>query len=132
MQPCRLWRPQSTARCASADLGQAERGQAIRLSALQASNISWQAGAVSRQSKERLLCQHSCVVWFTGLSGAGKSTVACALEHALHQRGVLTALLDGDNVRSGTLLLTLRVLRSCGRQAELHRAERPAGQERES
>ena len=69
----------------------------------QATNITWQSGAVSRESKQRLLCQRSCVIWFTGLSGAGKSTVACALEHALHQRGVLTALLDGDNVRSGWL-----------------------------
>ena len=71
----------------------------LSVTVLQATNITWQAGAVPRESKERLLSQHSCVVWFTGLSGAGKSTVACALEHALHQRGVITALLDGDNVR---------------------------------
>lgn len=65
----------------------------------QATNITWHKGAVSREQKEQLLCQHSCVIWFTGLSGAGKSTVACCLEHALHKRGVLTALLDGDNIR---------------------------------
>jgi adenylylsulfate kinase len=42
-----------------------------------------------------------CILWFTGLSGSGKSTVACTLEHALLERGRLTALLDGDNVRHG-------------------------------
>ncbi len=45
--------------------------------------------------------QRGCVVWFTGLSGSGKSTVACTLEHALAERGKITALLDGDNIRHG-------------------------------
>lgn len=45
--------------------------------------------------------QKGCILWFTGLSGSGKSTVACTLEHALMERGKLTALLDGDNVRHG-------------------------------
>ena len=45
--------------------------------------------------------QRGCVLWFTGLSGSGKSTVACTLEHMLHERGHFTALLDGDNVRHG-------------------------------
>ena len=63
--------------------------------------LVWQEGAVRREAKEALLKQRGCVVWFTGLSGSGKSTVACALEHALHSRGVLTVLLDGDNVRHG-------------------------------
>ena len=64
-------------------------------------NITWQEGAVSREAKERLLNQRGCVLWFTGLSGSGKSTVACTLEHALAARGILTTLLDGDNVRHG-------------------------------
>jgi len=64
-------------------------------------NITWQEGAVSREVKERLLNQRGCVLWFTGLSGSGKSTVACTLEHALAARGILTTLLDGDNVRHG-------------------------------
>lgn len=64
-------------------------------------NIHWHCGAVSRTEKENLLQQRGCVVWFTGLSGSGKSTVACTLEHALHQQGRLTALLDGDNIRHG-------------------------------
>ena len=48
-----------------------------------------------------MLGQRGCVVWFTGLSGSGKSTVACTVEHELARRGSLTALLDGDNVRHG-------------------------------
>lgn len=65
------------------------------------SNITWHEGAVARRDKERLLNQRGCVLWFTGLSGSGKSTVACTLEHALVKRGHLTTLLDGDNVRHG-------------------------------
>lgn len=48
-----------------------------------------------------LLGQKGLVVWMTGLSGAGKSTIAIALERALHERGVMTCLLDGDNIRTG-------------------------------
>lgn len=64
-------------------------------------NIKWHEGAVTTQQKEELLGQRGCVVWFTGLSGSGKSTVACTLEHALHDLGRATCLLDGDNVRHG-------------------------------
>ncbi|KAK9804910.1 hypothetical protein WJX72_011666 [[Myrmecia] bisecta] len=64
-------------------------------------NITWHEGAVPREHKEALLGQRACVLWFTGLSGSGKSTVACTLEHALLARGRLTALLDGDNIRHG-------------------------------
>jgi len=54
------------------------------------------------EQKEELLEQKGCVLWFTGLSGSGKSTVACTLEHALLERGRLTALLDGaSDVRHG-------------------------------
>ncbi|MGB0523754.1 MAG: adenylyl-sulfate kinase [Flammeovirgaceae bacterium] len=56
---------------------------------------------LSQQDKEDLLKQRSLVVWMTGLSGSGKSTLARALEKSLHQRGHLTKLLDGDNLRSG-------------------------------
>lgn len=51
--------------------------------------------------KERLLNQRSLVIWMVGLSGSGKSTLARALENKLHESGRLTALLDGDNLRSG-------------------------------
>lgn len=64
-------------------------------------NIKWHEGMVSSEQKEDLLGQKGCVLWFTGLSGSGKSTVACTLEHALLERGRMTALLDGDNVRHG-------------------------------
>lgn len=56
---------------------------------------------LSRADKETLLGQRGLMVWFTGLSGSGKSTVAIALERELHARGILCRILDGDNVRSG-------------------------------
>lgn len=56
---------------------------------------------MNRGDKESLLCQRSVMVWFTGLSGSGKSTIAIALERELHQRGLLCRILDGDNIRSG-------------------------------
>lgn len=55
----------------------------------------------SRQDKEQLLNQKGVVLWFTGLSGSGKTTIAQHLEEALYQKGYLTQLLDGDNVRTG-------------------------------
>lgn len=54
-----------------------------------------------RPEKERLLRQHSTVIWMTGLSGAGKTTLANHLERALFDKGYLTQILDGDNIRSG-------------------------------
>lgn len=56
---------------------------------------------LSRSDKETLLKQHGVMVWFTGLSGSGKSTIAIALERELHQRGLLCRILDGDNIRTG-------------------------------
>jgi len=56
---------------------------------------------MGREDKETLLRQRSVMVWFTGLSGSGKSTIAIALERELHQRGLLCRILDGDNIRSG-------------------------------
>lgn len=64
-------------------------------------NVKWHEGAVPTGAKEALLQQRGAVLWFTGLSGSGKSTVACTLEHALASEGKLTALLDGDNIRHG-------------------------------
>ncbi len=55
----------------------------------------------SREEKERRLGQHGLTVWFTGLSGSGKSTIAIALERELSARGILCRILDGDNIRSG-------------------------------
>ena len=56
---------------------------------------------LKREDKEELLNQHSIVIWITGLSGSGKTTIAEGLELELHKRGYLTKLLDGDNVRTG-------------------------------
>ena len=56
---------------------------------------------VSKLQRQKLLNQNSLLLWFTGLSGSGKSTIANALEHKLHQEGVKTYALDGDNIRKG-------------------------------
>lgn len=64
-------------------------------------NIVWQQHQVDRRQRETQKQQQAVVLWFTGLSGAGKSTVAGALEQALLARGAHTYLLDGDNVRHG-------------------------------
>lgn len=56
---------------------------------------------LSRSDKEELLGQKGIMLWFTGLSGSGKSTVAIALERELQKRGLLCRILDGDNIRSG-------------------------------
>ena len=56
---------------------------------------------VSRGKKENILNQRAKVLWFTGLSGSGKSTIAAGLDDLLNQKGFITAVLDGDNVRTG-------------------------------
>ena len=66
-----------------------------------ATNVRWHQGEVTREDRNQLLGQKGATLWFTGLSGSGKSTVAVALEKALFQRGKLTYRLDGDNVRLG-------------------------------
>ena len=58
-------------------------------------------GKITRPRREQLLKQQSMVLWFTGLSGSGKSTIAHAVEERLHQLGRLTYVFDGDNVRQG-------------------------------
>ncbi|MGG7142649.1 adenylyl-sulfate kinase [Clostridium nigeriense] len=64
-------------------------------------NIVWQNTKISKKHREELLNQKGVVLWFTGLSGAGKSTIASFLEEFLIKRGKLTYLLDGDNLRHG-------------------------------
>lgn len=63
--------------------------------------VTWHQHAVSREDRERLNGHRGCVVWFTGFSGCGKSTVANAVDRALCEQGVHGFLLDGDNVRHG-------------------------------
>lgn len=64
-------------------------------------NITWHKGEVTKEDRERLLQQKGVVLWFTGLSGSGKSTIAHAVEERLFQRGFLSFVLDGDNIRHG-------------------------------
>jgi len=64
-------------------------------------NVYWHPPQVHRVDRERGQGHRATVLWFTGLSGSGKSTVAHALESALHARGIRTFALDGDNVRHG-------------------------------
>ena len=64
-------------------------------------NIHWQATDVHKQARSIQKGQKACVLWFTGLSGAGKSTIANLIEKKLYARGLHTYLLDGDNVRHG-------------------------------
>jgi adenylylsulfate kinase len=68
---------------------------------IKATNITWHEGHVSREERAQLLKQKGATLWFTGLSGSGKSTIAYTLEHALVQRGRLAYVLDGDNIRHG-------------------------------
>jgi len=64
-------------------------------------HVTWHPHHVSREARERLNGHRGCVVWFTGLSGCGKSTVANEVDYRLHQAGIHTFLLDGDNIRHG-------------------------------
>lgn len=66
-----------------------------------ATNVTWHDGEVSRDDRYDILRQTGATIWFTGLSGSGKSTIAVALERALFNRGKLSYRLDGDNVRLG-------------------------------
>ncbi len=66
-----------------------------------ATNVHWHDGEITREDRHRLLEQKGATLWFTGLSGSGKSTVAVALESALYEYGKLVYRLDGDNIRLG-------------------------------
>jgi adenylylsulfate kinase len=69
--------------------------------AMKSSNTVWHHATVTRDRRAALNQHKSIVLWFTGLSGAGKSTIAHAVEELLHQKGYHTFVLDGDNVRHG-------------------------------
>ena len=71
------------------------------MSEQKATNVHWHGGEINRPERAQLLGHGSATLWFTGLSGSGKSTIAVALEQALYQRGVLVYRLDGDNIRLG-------------------------------
>ncbi len=73
----------------------------INFALRRATNVHWQAVDVHKEARAALAHQKPCVLWFTGLSGAGKSTIANLVEKKLHAKGHMTYLLDGDNVRHG-------------------------------
>jgi len=73
----------------------------LRFALRRSANVHWQAIDVDKSARSALSGQHPCIVWLTGLSGAGKSTIANLVERRLHSRGHHTYLLDGDNVRHG-------------------------------
>ncbi|MCK5647463.1 MAG: adenylyl-sulfate kinase [Gammaproteobacteria bacterium] len=64
-------------------------------------NVTWHEHRVSREIREKKNNHKGCVIWFTGLSGSGKSTIANTLDHLLHQADLQSVVLDGDNVRHG-------------------------------
>lgn len=64
-------------------------------------NVTWHEHQVTRERREALHGHRGCVIWFTGLSGSGKSTIANTLDHRLHALGHHSSVLDGDNVRHG-------------------------------
>ena len=64
-------------------------------------NVHWHEHSVARAEREQLNGHKGCVIWFTGLSACGKSTVANLVDHKLHKRGVHSYVLDGDNIRLG-------------------------------
>jgi adenylylsulfate kinase len=66
-----------------------------------ATNVHWHDHAVTREEREKLAGHKGAVLWFTGLSGSGKSTVANVVDHLLHQQGKRSYILDGDNIRLG-------------------------------
>ena len=66
-----------------------------------ATNITWHDHSVIREERWKLNGHKGAVLWFTGLSGCGKSTVANAVDYLLHERGIHTFVLDGDNIRMG-------------------------------
>ncbi len=71
------------------------------MSELKSKNITWSAGHISREDRQKLLGHGAATVWLTGLSGSGKSTVAIAVERRLVESGTAAYVLDGDNVRHG-------------------------------
>ena len=71
------------------------------MSMQKSTNITWHHGEIGRAEREKLLRQKGAVLWYTGLSASGKSTLARAVEAKLYDRGCLIYVLDGDNIRHG-------------------------------
>jgi adenylylsulfate kinase len=76
-------------------------GVARRMSDQKATNVTWHAHNITREDRQKLNGHRGAVLWFTGLSGCGKSTIANAVDQLLHEQGIHTFVLDGDNIRMG-------------------------------
>ena len=76
-----------------------ERGESMK----EEVRVTWHPHRVDRRAREQLNGHRGCVVWFTGLSGSGKSTIANSVDQQLCQLGVHSFLLDGDNIRHGLM-----------------------------
>lgn len=76
-------------------------GDVRRMAEQKATNVTWHAHNITREDRQKLNGHRGAVLWFTGLSGCGKSTIANAVDQMLHERGVHTFVLDGDNIRMG-------------------------------
>ena len=83
------------------DTGATVAAGMIRFALRRAANVPWQRLSIDQAARSQIKGQRACCIWFTGLSGAGKSTIANALEQRLFALGRHTAVLDGDNVRHG-------------------------------
>ena len=83
------------------DLNETEGAESPHVSPQRSHDIHRQAIGVTKQAHAALNLHKPCVVWLTGLSGSGKSTIANIVERKLHAMGVHTCLLDGDNLRHG-------------------------------
>lgn len=68
---------------------------------MKATNITWSEGRISKKDREKLFKQKNKVIWLTGLPSSGKSTLARELEKKLYEKGILSYVLDGDNIRHG-------------------------------
>lgn len=75
--------------------------KSLNIVATKSSDVVWSESIITKNNRDSLNKQKSAIIWFTGLSGSGKSTIANALEQKLHGRYFRTYLLDGDNVRHG-------------------------------
>src|SRR5690606_16566367 len=102
MRPFPGSRPPARSRYFRSGIGRAgQKGKLEEMAESKSENVVWHHTSVNRDARIRISGQKSAVLWFTGLSGSGKSTIANALELRLNQAGKLSYLLDGDNVRHG-------------------------------
>ena len=77
------------------------KGFGTKLNGGKVKNLTWHNSKITKEQRAKIKKQKPCILWFTGLSGSGKSTIAAALEEKLFELGYHTYILDGDNIRHG-------------------------------